>query len=137
MGSYSLLTLNETNQAFETTYNDRVIPIDQLKNVGDAYAIDIVDTANKLAHGSRSPTDAAPRIDAAEKVIAAQWQAYKATQLTPREAELVRQADAAMKVADKGKEELKNLLTQADQTAFQTFCPRPALSRGRATDADY
>lgn len=121
LGSYSLLTLNETNQAFETTYNDRVIPIDQLKNVGDAYAIDIVDTANKLAHGSLKPTDAAPRIDAAEKVIAAQWQAYKATQLTPREAELVRQADAAMKVADKGKEELKNLLTQADQTAFQTF----------------
>lgn len=125
LGSYSLVTLNETNQAFKTTYNDRVIPLDQLKNVSDAYAIDIVDTVNKLAHGSLKPTEAAPRIQAAEKIIADQWSAYKGTLLTPRETELVNQADAAIRNANATKEELQKIFAQPDQAAFQ------ALARDR------
>ncbi|MDP3291133.1 MAG: MCP four helix bundle domain-containing protein, partial [Sulfuricurvum sp.] len=44
IGLVGILKLSEVNKGLETVYNDRVVPLNQLKAIADAYAVNIVDT---------------------------------------------------------------------------------------------
>lgn len=43
-----MLELNSANQRMASIYNDRVIPMQQLKLIADAYGIKLVETTNKV-----------------------------------------------------------------------------------------
>ncbi|MDO8696219.1 MAG: hypothetical protein A2Y50_07855 [Pseudomonadales bacterium RIFCSPLOWO2_12_59_9] len=73
-------------------YNDRVLPLQQLKMISDYYAVNIIDAVNKADNGIFTRDQALQNINTAQAQIEKNWQAYMATQLTERESQLAEQA---------------------------------------------
>ncbi|HEY9103949.1 methyl-accepting chemotaxis protein [Chitinimonas sp.] len=126
MGISNLMKLASTNEHFASTYNDRVVPLKQLKVVSDMYAVNIVDTTHKLNHKALS-WDAAKRNYAeAQANITQQWKAYLATELTDEEKQLVARADADMRKADSLVTQLNQLIGAQDSAGLDQLA-RQAL----------
>ncbi|OGA81550.1 MAG: chemotaxis protein [Burkholderiales bacterium RIFCSPHIGHO2_01_FULL_63_240] len=113
--------VNEDRNTLASLYNDRVIPLKQLKEVSDAYAVNIVDTAHKVRDGGMTPEQGVQSIQQAQRTIAEQWRAYISTTLTPEEAAEVRQAEALLKPADQTAQELIRLFQAGDMAALSAF----------------
>src|SRR5436190_10906693 len=64
------------DQRLQSVIGDRVLPMQQLKFASDAYAVSIVDAANKASAGALAPEDALSRVTEARKVIDKNWSAY-------------------------------------------------------------
>jgi methyl-accepting chemotaxis protein len=89
------------NAGLETVYQDRVVPLEQLKTIADLYAVNIVDTSHKTRNANLDWNTASHNVaDAVEKTHD-HWTAYLTTTLVPAEVRLIN--------------ELKPLLAQADQ----------------------
>lgn len=67
VGLVGILKLSTVNKGLETVYNDRVVPLDQLKKIADAYAVNIVDTTHKTRNGNISFDDCAKSITDSKK----------------------------------------------------------------------
>lgn len=85
----SLIDMRVLAKGVDSLYQDRVMPLQQLKIVSDAYAVTIVDTLHKYRAGILSNRQASAAITSAEQQAKSMWQAYLATELTSRERELV------------------------------------------------
>lgn len=107
-----------------TIYNDRVIPLTQLKTISDAYAVDVVDHVHKARSGAVAWGGAREALTRAQDSIRTNWSAYRATFLTPEEAELATKAEAAMRVADSAILRLDVLLAAQDTAALALFADR-------------
>jgi methyl-accepting chemotaxis protein len=107
--------------AMKGIFNDRVVPLRDLKVISDEYAVNIVDTAHKANAGTLTPEQATANLDQAKKIIAEKWQAYTATSLTTEEAELVKQTKQLMGPADQAVGELRTILTQQDKAGLAGF----------------
>ncbi|WP_027468474.1 methyl-accepting chemotaxis protein [Deefgea rivuli] len=121
LGVFGIKGLAATNLAFETTYKDRVLPINQLKIIADMYAVNIVDTTHKTNHQNIKPAEALALVKEAKLQIETQWRAYTATQFTDSEAQLVADATAARQKADAAVAQLEQLLISNDAAALDTF----------------
>jgi len=113
--------VNEDRNTLAALYNDRVTPLKQLKEVSDAYAVNIVDTAHKVRDGGMTPEQGVQSIQQAQRTIAQQWQAYTGTTLTTEEAAEVRQAETLLKPADQSAQELIRLFQAGDMAGLNTF----------------
>jgi methyl-accepting chemotaxis protein len=100
VAGFGLLQLKDTNQSIGSIYDDRVVPLKQLKAVSDAYAVNIVDATNKTANGLIDAKTALASGKQAAQIIATNWKAYTATQLTSEETKLVAEAAALMGKAE-------------------------------------
>ena len=80
-----LTGMASSNRAMESMYSDRVVPMDQLKRVADAYSVDVVDAAHQVRNGNISREEGLKRLARAEESIGSNWKAYLATYLTPEE----------------------------------------------------
>ncbi|GHA13742.1 methyl-accepting chemotaxis protein [Devosia pacifica] len=113
---YAAMTLS--NDKAETIVQDRVKPLVQLKDVADAYAVDIVDAAQKVRGGALSFEDAEQTVNSALVQIDTNWSAYSATRFTGREPELAAQAEAAMAAAAPVIDRLLTIFSEADRVAL-------------------
>jgi methyl-accepting chemotaxis protein len=118
-GSY--LTIDSLHGKVRTIVADRVVPLQQLKRVADNYAVLIVDNAHKARSGATKWSDAAAAHNSALAAIDKDWQAYIATALTPREAELVQLASWAMKAAGPQLANLGTILENQDRPGLDSF----------------
>ncbi len=91
-GAVGLRNLHIVAANGEAIYNDRIVPLAQLKRIADAYAVDVIDAVNKANAGRMSAEDAVKALTAAQAVVQRTWTDYMATELTPEEAQLARQA---------------------------------------------
>ncbi|MCW6037795.1 MCP four helix bundle domain-containing protein [Spirulina subsalsa FACHB-351] len=105
VGFSSLVGFWSINQKVGTIYDDRVVPLKQLKLVSDAYAVSIVDAANKANSDRITMAEALGSIQAAMSIIEGQWQQYKKTDLTREEQALVL--------------EIENLFRRSDQMVYE------------------
>ncbi|WP_460529319.1 methyl-accepting chemotaxis protein [Chitinimonas naiadis] len=121
MGINNLMKLANTNQHFASTYNDRVVPLNQLKIVSDMYAVNIVDTTHKLNHKQLDWAAAKQKYAQARAKIAEQWKAYVATELTDEEKQLVAKAEAGMKKADALATQLDQLVNAQDAAGIDAL----------------
>lgn len=105
LGIYSIHSIKEVDDGLMTVYNDRVVPLNQLKIVSDAYAVNVVDATHKVCFGGFTPAEGAENIANAKTLIEKNWKDYLSTSLTPEEAKLVEEAKtmegAAKEVTDK------------------------------------
>ena len=92
IGLFSITNLGKINQGVKTMYSDRVIPLQQLKKVSDAYAVQIVDVTHKAYHGTMDWDEALVLLEDATVVVSDNWDAYMATSLTPEEEKLAKEA---------------------------------------------
>jgi len=107
----TMTIVSQIPQRLDTIFNDRVVPLQQLKAVSDAYAVAIIDATNKVSAGLLSATEAAAGVRAAQGTIREKWGAYAATYLTPEESRLAEEAKALMADANG---EVERLLRSLD-----------------------
>ncbi len=75
----------DTLNAMNSIYLDRVIPLQQLKTISDAFAVDIVDAFNKWNIGVLSQQELELSVLTAKDVVADTWENYHSTHLTDDE----------------------------------------------------
>jgi methyl-accepting chemotaxis protein len=121
IGLMGVMKLATVDAGLETVYNDRVVPLEQLKNIADAYAVNIVDTTHKTRNGNISFDDCAKNIHTAQATIDKNWKAYMATSLTTEEAKLANEAQATMDVGNKVTEEILKACEAHDRNAVETI----------------
>lgn len=110
VGILGLRGLRSTNRGLETVYNDRVVPLKQLKAIADAYAVAIIDAANKANAGRFTAEQTLESLRQADADIQRFWQAYTATKLTVDEARLVAEARELFVAADTAVEAFRTYL---------------------------
>lgn len=106
--------LYQSHDAFEATYNDRILPLDQLKKVSDMYAVNIVDTAHKVSLKSMTFEQGLQSLNTALAESDKAWEAYKATELTPEERQLVNEVDNKERQARSVVDQLKTAMQHQD-----------------------
>ncbi len=97
MGIYALRNLKTVNTGIETMYTNRVIPLEQLKNVSDGYAVELVNALNKAERGIFTWSEAARNIEEAEKIKNKYWNAYLQTKIVGQEKALVDETKEIMR----------------------------------------
>lgn len=113
--------LSSTVQGLETVYLDRVVPLRDLKQIADLYAVNIVDTTHKARNGNHSTEQALKDVEAAETSIARIWKAYLETFLVDEEKALVREIEPLMQQGNASIERLKAILRSQDIDALATY----------------
>ncbi len=121
VGLFGLEGMKKTEEGLKTVYNDRVIPLKQLKQVSDYYAVNIVDTAHKVLSKSMSYEDGAKNVDQALTEVDRIWKAYTSTYLTPEESSMVEQVKPLLDTATTSANQLKGILQSKNEVALRTY----------------
>jgi methyl-accepting chemotaxis protein len=119
-----LYRVNQGNDTLGGLYNDRVVPLKQLKVVADSYAVNIVDTAHKTRDGAVKPPEGIKAIADARQNIEKEWRAYTATKLVAKEKQLVEQALPLMKRADEAAVAMQELMRKGDLDGLREFAAK-------------
>jgi methyl-accepting chemotaxis protein len=97
----SLVELYQANQSVDRLYVDRIVPLELLKNVSDSYAINLIDTVNKVDKSLMSAEDGLAAVTRARETIQRNWDLFQNTEMTPEERRMAEEAQALMQQADK------------------------------------
>jgi methyl-accepting chemotaxis protein len=119
IGLYGVGNLKNVNEGMAGMYNDRVVPLKQLKLISDAYAVNIVDATHKARNGSVSWNEAVRNLEGADNVIDENLAAYGATKIEGEELRLFNEAKNLRAGADEAYNELLDILRQGQDTATQ------------------
>lgn len=96
----AMSALARINSSVNSIYDDRVIPLKQLKIIADAYAVSVIDAVNKGNSGIFSASEVQRGLELAQRTIKEEWERYKNTKLTDEESRLVREAGPLFSAAD-------------------------------------
>jgi methyl-accepting chemotaxis protein/methyl-accepting chemotaxis protein-1 (serine sensor receptor) len=121
VGAVGGFSTRQQSQDMLGLYNDRIVPLAQLKTVADLYAVNIVDAAHKAAAGAMTPQEAMAAIAQARTGIDTEWNAYVSTFLVPEEKKLITQMGPLRQTADAAVARLETLLTSGDMDALRRF----------------
>ncbi|WP_349744189.1 MCP four helix bundle domain-containing protein, partial [Roseateles cavernae] len=110
--------LARSNESLRTVYDDRVVPLQQIKAVADAYAVTVVDSTHKVRLGQLGAAAAARQIEAAGELIRRQWSAYSQTYLVPEEKALVARITPLLAEAEGLRSALLAALAAGDERAL-------------------
>ena len=104
-----------------TVFGDRVVPLQQLKVVADAYAVSIVDNNHKIRAGSVTFADGEKEIQRAQQIIDSVWHAYVAGVSDSAEQRLLAVATERKETADTAITTLLRAVSARDTSAMITF----------------
>ncbi|MFA7405869.1 MAG: methyl-accepting chemotaxis protein [Pelobacteraceae bacterium] len=123
LGYLGLHSAKQSDDALDTVYQDRVVPLKDLKVIADMYAVNIVDTSHKVRNGNLKWDEGRKNVAEAQKTIAEKWKAYLATTLVAEEKKLVEEAKPLMGKADAAVAKLTGILKreQPDEVAAFTI----------------
>ena len=124
VGGLGMLAVSDSDGRLQTVYADRVVPLQQLKEVADAYAVSIVDLSHKTRDGAESFESALGKVEQAQGVISGRWKDYTSTFLTDEEQKLVGEVGAMMKAGDTVTAQLKDILRSKDKEALAVFAAK-------------
>ena len=106
-----ILGLKKDITLVEGLYNDRIVPLRDLKVIADMYAVNVVDISHKLRNGNITAKEAKEGIQQAKAVIQEKWDGYLGTVLVAEEEAIIakikpmlsdtnRQIDALLKIVE-------------------------------------
>lgn len=121
IGVIGLLTAKTAETGLSTVYNDRVLPLKDLKRIADMYAVNIVDTSQKVRSKNLSWQEGRNNIAKATSLIGEKWLEYLATSLVPKEQKLVEEAKPLMQTADAAIAKLAEIFVKEDAGALEQF----------------
>ena len=114
LGITSIFKLENTNEGLKRVYHDRVLPLVQLKNIAEAYAVNIVDTAVKLRNDKISFEKCVSNINEAKTIIDKNWNEYLATSLDDQEKEIVKNTKTILSTANNTTDNIQQACTNKD-----------------------
>lgn len=103
----SLYELKQSDDGVARIYEDRVVPLEDLKTIADDYAVFVIDAVNKANAGIMTGSEALKGIQKSRNEIDEKWQKYMATTLTTEEAQLAKEAEVLFVAANKSLDELE------------------------------
>jgi methyl-accepting chemotaxis protein len=121
MGAATWLVASNGEAGLRTVYLDRVLPMEQLKDVSDAYAMSIVDNVHKVRAGSETFEAAGRKMDEAMAASAKAFAAYMAIKMDDREAQLANETKQLMAAAAPRLAALRDILRRNDKAALDAF----------------
>ncbi|KTT75758.1 hypothetical protein NS334_02290 [Sphingomonas endophytica] len=121
VGGAGFYGMNALTGAMTSIYDDRLVPVRQLKAVSDAYAINIVDTTHKLRAGKLDWAQASASVADAKQSIDRDWSAYMQTDLTDEERSVVGQVRQNMNRSDEAVARLNAIIAAHDSAALARF----------------
>lgn len=106
----SLFELKKSDDGVGRIYEDRVVPLEDLKLIADDYAVFVIDAVNKANAGIITSSEALNGVQKARNEISTKWQKYMATTLTPEEAQLAKEAETLFGPANQSLDKLESEL---------------------------
>lgn len=97
-------------KGIDSLYQDRIVPLRDLKIIADDYAILIIDTVNKTNSGRMTVEQARSNLITAQERIAKTWSMYLSTELTKEEEQLANQAKPLFIEANNAIHEIEDFL---------------------------
>ena len=125
VGIVGLSGMSKTVGGLETVYNDRVVPLRDLKVIADMYAVNIVDTSHKVRNGNIGWEEARKNLTEAQSVIQAKWKAYKGTVLVDQEKKLVAEIEPLFQSTQVVLDQMQDILKREDAPAMAEFTKGP------------
>ena len=120
-GAVSLIAQRSSLADLDSMYLDRVVPMRDLKEVSDRFAIRIVDAAHKANIGLMSYARALEELDRAEAEIDRFWKQYLNTRLQEQERDMVRRIEPGIQEARGSLVRLRELLVKKDFAGLRKF----------------
>jgi methyl-accepting chemotaxis protein len=119
VGLIGLRGMQAGDAALDTVYNDRVVPLRDLKVIAAMYADNVVDSVHKARNGTLSYDQTIKNIDVATETIKSKWHDYLATYLVDQEKQIVSEISPLMETADHSIAKIRGILLagKADQVA--------------------
>ncbi|HIK11171.1 MAG TPA: MCP four helix bundle domain-containing protein [Oscillatoriaceae cyanobacterium M33_DOE_052] len=121
LAGYSLYAFGNIDRQVLTIYDDRVVPLQQLKLISDAYGISVIDAVNKANAGRLPPAVALTVIDTVMRESNVHWTKYLSTKLTPEEKTLVGEAEELLFRANQEIGILRQVLATGDGRQIAIF----------------
>ncbi|MFB2681904.1 methyl-accepting chemotaxis protein [Shewanella mangrovisoli] len=106
IGFIAINMMGKIEYGVERIYNDRVVPLDDLKVIADKYAVDVIDAVNKANAGGFTASQAINALESAKSTVNQRWQKYLSTELTKEESQLAQQAERLFTPANEQIEQL-------------------------------
>jgi methyl-accepting chemotaxis protein len=125
VGVMGLRGMASTVAGLQTVYDDRVVPLRDLKVIADMYAVNIVDASHKVRNGNFTWEEGRKNVTEAQKVIDEKWTAYKGTVLVEAETKLVAEIEPMMESTNKQIEDLLNIMKKEDAEAIAAYTRGP------------
>jgi len=97
-------------------YTAQIVPVAQLKQIADAYAVNVIDAVNKAHAGTQPLTQTQAELRQARAVIEREWKAFRARPLSDQETRLAEDAERLFRIADADIERLEKALAAPDAT---------------------
>ncbi|MBM9590111.1 MCP four helix bundle domain-containing protein [Leptospira sp. 201903075] len=117
----SFYSASQILASLHTVFEDRVVPISQIKEVSDAYLIGIVDSANKVRAKKISVEEALESIRESETKADEIWKVYLGTYLVPEEKVIIDQMEKEFPPLKAGVKQLKILLETRNEEELEKF----------------
>lgn len=135
----ALSNMTQLARGVDSLYVDRVKPLQQIKQVSDAFAVVVVDTLHKHRAGLLSASEASSAITQAEQQAMNQWQAYRNTQLTAEESRLIANTEPLIanwrqQIAEYQQGLASQTLTQIENAQFNQQLYKTADPLSKALD---
>jgi methyl-accepting chemotaxis protein len=127
-----MLMLSATSQqveALRSVYENRVLPLKQIKLMADAYSVNILDTCHKVRNGVVSWKDGVQSVKQAREVAEREWKAYTSHPLTAEEQKLVDEIKPLRQAADKVVDEILTVLAEEDEPVLVSIISRRLYQR--------
>lgn len=105
----------------DSVYADRVIPIDQIKHVSDAYIVELRHVANEYSAGKVSTQEGKAEIDAVLNSASENWDNYLATFLTDEEKAKIAEVDAAFPAARAAVSRIQSMIDAGNTEGLATY----------------
>ncbi len=121
VGVMGLRGMSESVAGLRTVYEDRVVPLRDLKVIADLYAVNIVDTTHKVRNGNIDWAEARKSFEQARKGITEKWAKYKGTYLVEQEIKLVKEIEPMLFSAESTLNALQVILDKQDMPALTRF----------------
>jgi len=121
LGILKLSNMKTINQGLDTIYEDRVLPLQQLKQISDMYGIHIVDTAHKVLNGNTSWSAGRKNVDETTRKIPQMWAEYLKTHLVDEEKRVIEELNSLFADADTSSKQLTTILHNEDRKALAEF----------------
>ncbi len=121
IGILGIIGMKESVEGVNTVYKDSVIPLKELKIIADLYAVNIVNTTQKLRDGALSWEEGRKNVDEAMKVIAEKWKTYASAHHSEKEKALIAQTQPLLEIANTSIDKLKTILQKEDRQEITNF----------------
>ncbi len=121
IGAFSLYSFYRIDHQIGTIYDDRVIPLQQLKAISDHYGFSVIDSVNKAHAGIITTQEAQQTIEKGISEIDEIWFAYRQTRFTAEEEQLAEAVEEKFMAVNAKIQEVQAVLATGDRNQLDRY----------------